>query len=256
MMGFGIGLDLGTQTGVCVLGDKDSASTNTIDLRPDLRRAKYGAAFLGYEANLSGLLRTYKQTRLIVYEQPIAMHRRESGLRMMFGLAAITDKVAHAAGVPCVPVSPSRLKLHLAGHGQADKPKMVKAARKHAPNISNHHEADAVAAALYGRDVVLTDRHKRRSRFEKILELVADAYDVFPEALMTHNRQGNVVHARHVLMYVARKASDMSLPQIGRLCDRDHTTVLHAVNRVDAMDDPRIRQLVRRAKEIWNADGE
>jgi chromosomal replication initiator protein len=48
-------------------------------------------------------------------------------------------------------------------------------------------------------------------------------------ALVGKGRQQSVVYARHVGMYVARKLTGASYPEIGRAFgDRDHTTVMHA----------------------------
>ena len=53
--------------------------------------------------------------------------------------------------------------------------------------------------------------------------------------------------ARQVAMYVARELTEHSLPEIGRgIGGRNHTTVLHAVNRVSAAlrTDPAVRTAV------------
>ena len=46
-------------------------------------------------------------------------------------------------------------------------------------------------------------------------------------------RSRPVVEARHLAMYLARELTDASLPKIGeRIGGRDHTTVLHAVEKM------------------------
>jgi len=50
----------------------------------------------------------------------------------------------------------------------------------------------------------------------------------------TQSRVHVIAHKRQVVMYVARRLTRKSLPDIGaRLGGRDHTTVLHAVRRVE-----------------------
>ena len=41
--------------------------------------------------------------------------------------------------------------------------------------------------------------------------------------------------ARQVAMYLCRELTDLSLPQIGNLFERDHSTVLHAVDKVKGL---------------------
>ena len=59
--------------------------------------------------------------------------------------------------------------------------------------------------------------------------------------LLSHRRTANVVLPRQIAMYLARAMTRSSLPQIGRrFGGRDHTTVLHACRKIEAMveDDP------------------
>ena len=40
---------------------------------------------------------------------------------------------------------------------------------------------------------------------------------------------------RHIAAYLARKLTQNSLPDIGRVMDRDHTTILYAVEKVERL---------------------
>ena len=56
------------------------------------------------------------------------------------------------------------------------------------------------------------------------------------EALRGKNRQRPLVTARQEAMYVFRELTDLSYPAIARLFGgRDHTTVIHAVDKVQRM---------------------
>ena len=58
-------------------------------------------------------------------------------------------------------------------------------------------------------------------------------------------RSRAIVQARHLAMYLARELTDISLPQIGeRFGGRDHTTVLHAVDKVG--------KLMHEDRDIYN----
>jgi chromosomal replication initiator protein len=65
---------------------------------------------------------------------------------------------------------------------------------------------------------------------------VADFFDVPTFEMRAARRSKSVVHARHIAMYLARELTPKSYPEIGRMFgDRDHTTVMHAVKRVERL---------------------
>lgn len=69
-----------------------------------------------------------------------------------------------------------------------------------------------------------------------IERVVADHYKVKTALLHSKKRQKDIAHARHVAMYLARTLTSASLPNIGKTFgDRDHTSVLHACNKIKAM---------------------
>jgi chromosomal replication initiator protein len=81
----------------------------------------------------------------------------------------------------------------------------------------------------------------------EIVDAAAGEFGVSREDLLARNRRPEVATARHVAMYLARELTRHSLPEIGRgIGGRNHTTVLHAVNRVTAAvrRDERLRDAV------------
>jgi len=65
---------------------------------------------------------------------------------------------------------------------------------------------------------------------------VADRYKLKGALLRSKKRNKEIAHARHVAMYLARTLTGASLPQIGKnFGDRDHTSVLHACNKIKGM---------------------
>ena len=53
---------------------------------------------------------------------------------------------------------------------------------------------------------------------------------------LADRRKADVVRARQVAMYLTKKYTSLSLPQIGkRFAGRDHTTVLHAVRKMERL---------------------
>jgi chromosomal replication initiator protein len=58
------------------------------------------------------------------------------------------------------------------------------------------------------------------------------------EELLSSRRSARVAHARQIAMYLARELTPMSLTEIARGFDRDHTTVLHALRAVEGRLEP------------------
>ncbi len=70
---------------------------------------------------------------------------------------------------------------------------------------------------------------------QRIQGAVADELGVSLDALLSPNRSAPVVRARQIAMYLSRRLTDLSMPAIATAFKRrDHTTVLHAVRRVEA----------------------
>ncbi len=81
----------------------------------------------------------------------------------------------------------------------------------------------------------------------EIIDAAAREFGVRREELMARTRRSEVAEARQVAMYLARELTDHSLPEIGRgIGGRNHTTVLHAINRVGTAlrNDDRVRGVV------------
>jgi chromosomal replication initiator protein len=76
----------------------------------------------------------------------------------------------------------------------------------------------------------------KRVRIEDIQRVVARQYNVSRADLLSSRRTANVVRPRQVAMYLAKVLTLRSLPEIGRrFGGRDHTTVLHAVRKIEAL---------------------
>lgn len=68
-------------------------------------------------------------------------------------------------------------------------------------------------------------------RVGSIQMAVAEHFDIGLTDLNSDRRTANVVKPRQIVMYLSRRLTRNSLPEIGRRCGgRDHTTVMHAIN--------------------------
>jgi len=76
----------------------------------------------------------------------------------------------------------------------------------------------------------------KRVRIEEIQRIVARHYNVSRSDLLSARRTANVVRPRQIAMYLAKTLTLRSLPEIGRrFGGRDHTTVLHAVRKIESL---------------------
>jgi len=67
-----------------------------------------------------------------------------------------------------------------------------------------------------------------------IISQVCKFYNVDEIVLRGSLRNKGTAEARQVAMYLVRQLTNLSLPEIGQQFARDHTTVLHSINKVDA----------------------
>ena len=85
------------------------------------------------------------------------------------------------------------------------------------------------------RDLIRPSDQKR-VKIEDIQRVVARHYNVSRGDLLSARRTANVVRPRQVAMYLAKTMTLRSLPEIGRrFGGRDHTTVLHAVRKIELL---------------------
>jgi chromosomal replication initiator protein len=84
-----------------------------------------------------------------------------------------------------------------------------------------------------------------RVTIDLILTAVAETTGISITEMTGDKRSRTIVESRHLAMYLARELTDASLPKIGeRMGNRDHTTVLHAVEK--------IAKLMQQDREMYN----
>lgn len=77
------------------------------------------------------------------------------------------------------------------------------------------------------------DRDEAHRQVMAIVRAVAAEYDVTTADLLGRQRPSRLSRPRNVAMYLARRLTGASLPQIARVFDgRHHTTVMYAVDSV------------------------
>ena len=119
----------------------------------------------------------------------------------------------------------------------------------------NKLTASPVTLEMAEREVrdLIRPQEPKRIKIEDIQRVVARQYNVSRSDLLSSRRTANVVRPRQVAMYLAKTLTLRSLPEIGRrFGGRDHTTVLHAVRKIEGLvgNDVSLAQEVEGLKRL------
>lgn len=90
---------------------------------------------------------------------------------------------------------------------------------------------DLVKSAL--RDIL--NSQMRQISIDNIQKVVANYYGIKVTDLKSKSRKASLAKPRQVAMAIAKQLTSLSLPDIGEAFERDHSTVIHAVKKVDEM---------------------
>jgi chromosomal replication initiator protein len=104
--------------------------------------------------------------------------------------------------------------------------------------IAAYHQFNQAAVTLDLASLVLRDMQASpdgaRIKIDDILKVVGRHFNVGRTDLLSPRRARSVVVPRQIGMYLAKKMTARSLPEIGRrFGGRDHSTVLHAVRKIE-----------------------
>ena len=103
-------------------------------------------------------------------------------------------------------------------------------------------------AQLVGREISMEATHDvlhdllrandRRVTIDEIQKRVAEHFNIRISDMHSARRARSVARPRQVAMYLSKQLTARSLPEIGRkFGGRDHTTVMHAIRKVDELRD-------------------
>ena len=105
---------------------------------------------------------------------------------------------------------------------------------------------------------LVSEREARPITPQSILDSTAEYFGYTVEELIGRSRTRPLTTARHVGMYLFRELTDLSFPNIAKMFGgRDHTTVIHAVERIKVQMKER-RQVFQQVTELiqqLKADG-
>ena len=77
--------------------------------------------------------------------------------------------------------------------------------------------------------------YDKRTTIDEIQKKVAEHFNISVKEMQSSRRARTVARPRQIAMFLAKQLTSRSLPEIGRKFDRDHTTVMHAVRKIEEL---------------------
>ncbi len=97
----------------------------------------------------------------------------------------------------------------------------------------NNNPITAELAKVHLKELFDVDANQKVT-LSDIMKKVSEKYQVTPEDLKSNSRQNRIILPRFTAMFLARKLTDMTTTDVGKeFGDRDHSTVVNAVNKVE-----------------------
>lgn len=80
---------------------------------------------------------------------------------------------------------------------------------------------------------VMSDGEPTSVTVDKVLSAVTSKYGIDREELFSKKRNSEIVKARNVSIYMIKTLTDMTLVAIGRMFNRDHSTIVNSLSNVE-----------------------
>jgi chromosomal replication initiator protein len=141
---------------------------------------------------------------------------------------------------------PDEVALYLAAHIKSNVRELEGALLRLAARASFQGQAISIEIAREALAKLLANAPTGLT-IEAIQREVAGYFDVKLHDLKGPKRHRAIAHPRMVAMYLARKLTNMSFPEIGgRFGGKDHSTVISAVRKIERLcgEDPTVRSVV------------
>jgi chromosomal replication initiator protein len=201
-----------------------------------------------------------KQIVITSDRPPRELEALEERLRSRFGQGVVVD-----IGRPDLETRIAILRTQVKWEGfKVAEPEVLDwIASKVITNIRELHGALTRVvsyASIHGRDVtmdvarealkdILPKVYQHQVTIEMVQAEVGRQFGLHVNDLRGNRRTQDVTYARHIAMYLSRELTEASLPEIGRrFGGRHHTTVLHAVDKIERQlkdgHDPQLQDLV------------
>jgi len=87
------------------------------------------------------------------------------------------------------------------------------------------------------KDFIEKEQHLKNLTIEEIQQAVAKKYNVSIAQILSSERTQSIVTPRQLSMYIARKFTTKSLPEIAKFFDKTHATIIHGVRNIEKRMD-------------------
>jgi len=194
--------------------------------------------------NLEGRLRSRFEWGLIADIQPPEMETK----------IAIIEKKAHENNLSI----PSNVALYVASHAESN----IRELEGFLIRIGAY-------SSLTGREIdinlakevlkkVLKQNEKEDVTTDEIVKAVSGKLGVKIADIKSQKKNKNLVHARQIAMYLSRKMTSSSFPDIGeKIGGRDHSTVIYANNKISKAleEDIKLQKTIGEIEEVIKNKG-
>ena len=92
---------------------------------------------------------------------------------------------------------------------------------------------------------------------DRIQNITSNFFSINLQEMLSQRRSRPLARPRQIAMYLAKKLTTRSLPEIGRkFANRDHTTVIHAVKTIEKLsqNNEEMRKNIEELKSLILAD--
>ena len=103
-------------------------------------------------------------------------------------------------------------------------------------------------------ETLITPTESIKITGDLIQQKVAEYYKIKVDDLKAKRRTQDIAYPRQIAMYLCREMTDLSLPKIGELFGRDHSTVIHAYEKItqDIKNDQNLQISINHIKDMMN----
>jgi chromosomal replication initiator protein len=238
-------------------GFKKTYRTNDVLLIDDVQflAGKEGTQ-VEFFHTFNALYEADKQIVLTSDRQPRELEELDDRLRSRFGQGVVVDigrpdvetRIAilrRQVKVESFKVREPEVLEYIAGRVSTNIRELVGALRRVVSYASITHGDVTLELAREALKDILPPIYSQPITIEAVQSEVARQFGCHVSDLRGDKRTAEIAYARHIAMYLCRQLTEASLPQIGdRFGGRDHSTVLHAVNKIDRLlKDGHDRQL-------------
>lgn len=151
--------------------------------------------------------------------------------------AAILVQIAREAGLVLTP----DVALLIAKHVKSNVRELIGVLNKVIYDAEYHGYGQITTEHVQANLKDLFAVHRRRITIDKIQTTVAEYFHIRLSDILGSSRLQTLVRPRHIAMALAHELTDLPLQAIARHFNRDHTTVMNAIERVAQLRQSNVR---------------